>query len=522
MDAGALSHIVSNFGALDWVIVSVYLAGTVAIGIYANRYIRDMSDYIVAGRSLKSYLAVATMVGSELGLVTVMYAAQKGFTGGFAAFHIGLIAGIMALLVGLTGFIVVPLRKMGVMTIPEYYERRFGRGVRIAGGLLLAVSGILNMGLFLKAGALFIAGLTGMTDPTYVAIVMSVMLALVLAYTILGGMVSVVITDYIQFVVLSFGVVATCVIAVSALGWTNIVDTVRVVHGEAGFNPFHKGGGFGLSYVGWMAFLGVVSCAVWQTSVMRACACESTAVVKRLYVWSSVGFLIRMMVPQFLGICALVYVFHSEALKGVFLGPGNVPVADASLTLQAMPLFLSQILPTGLIGLIGAGMLAAFMSTHDSYLLCWASVLTHDVVAPAMGERLSTRARLTLSRVFIFCIGVFLLVWGLWYELGQDLWDYMAVSGAIYFTGAFAILFLGIYWRGASRVGAYLALLCGASAVLGLGPVKVLAGLEAYTSAEIGLATTALALVLMVIGSVVFPDRARSINRDGSAGNEER
>ena len=139
-----------------------------------------------------------------------------------------------------------------------------------------------------------------------------------------------------------------------------------------------------------------------------------------------------------------------------------------------------------------------------------------------MGERLSTRARLTLSRVFIFCIGVFLLVWGLWYELGQDLWDYMAVSGAIYFTGAFAILFLGIYWRGASRVGAYLALLCGASAVLGLGPVKVLAGLEAYTSAEIGLATTALALVLMVIGSVVFPDRARSINRDGSAGNEER
>ena len=80
------------------------------------------------------------------------------------------------------------------------------------------------------------------------------------------------------------------------------------------------------------------------------------------------------------------------------------------------------------------------MSTHDSYLLCWASVLTHDVVAPATNERLTTRWRLALSRVFILVIGLFLLVWGLWYDLGQDLWDYMAVSGAIYFTGAFTLL----------------------------------------------------------------------------------
>ena len=78
----------TNFGTLDWLIVAVYMAATVGVGLYMNRYIRDMGDYIVAGRSLKSRLAVATMIGSELGLVTVMYSAQKGFTGGFAAFHI--------------------------------------------------------------------------------------------------------------------------------------------------------------------------------------------------------------------------------------------------------------------------------------------------------------------------------------------------------------------------------------------------------------------------------------------------
>ncbi len=499
----------SNFGLLDWLIVAVYMAATVGVGLYMNRYIRDMGDYIVAGRSLKSRLAVATMIGSELGLVTVMYSAQKGFTGGFAAFHIAVIAGVVTFIVGMTGFIVVPLRRLGVMTIPEFYEKRFSRGVRIFGGLLLALAGILNMGLFLKAGALFVTGLTGLTDPGSVAVVMTVMLALVIVYTIMGGMVSVVITDYIQFVVLSFGMILTCGMAVYALGWSTIIETVAAVHGASGFNPMLKGSsGFGPAYIMWMIFTaGLVSCAVWQTSVMRACAAESVAVVRRLYRWSSIGFLIRFMIPQFLGICALTYFFNTPELRGFFFDESGLPTTDPATTLQAMPLFLSQILPAGIIGLVGAGLLAAFMSTHDSYLLCWASVLTQDVVAPATNEQLNARWRLTLSRMFILLIGLFLLLWGLWYDLGQDLWDYMAVSGAIYFTGAFTLLLAGLYWRRASTVGAYLALIAGIGAVAGLGPVNRALGLESFRSEEIGLAVTALALTLMFTGSLLFPDR---------------
>ena len=73
------------------------------------------------------------------------------------------------------------------------------------------------------------------------------MLLLVLCYTILGGMVSVVLTDYIQFIVLSVGVIVTCGIAVDRLGWSSIVETVAAIHGEPGFNPLHEGGGFGPS-----------------------------------------------------------------------------------------------------------------------------------------------------------------------------------------------------------------------------------------------------------------------------------
>lgn len=501
----------SNFSTFDWLIVAVYLLGTVAVGLYVNRFIKGMGDFLVAGRSLKTKLGVATMIGSELGLVTAMYAAQKGFTGGFAAFHIGVLAGVTALAIGITGFIVVPLRRTGVMTIPEFYEQRFGsQRLRIFGGLLLALSGILNMGLFLKAGAIFVTGLTGIHDDTTIKLVMTGMLLLVLVYTSLGGMVSVIVTDYAQFVVLSLGLLIACGVAITKLGWSTIVETVDTVHGAAGFNPF-DGEGFGPSYVVWMIFLGIVSCAVWQTAAIRACAAENEKVVKRLYTWSSLGFMVRFLIPQFIGICALAYLWNNETARAIFFdGDGGI-IQEESL--RAMPVFLSQLLPVGLIGLVGAGMIAAFMSTHDTYLLCWASVLAEDVVNPCTGGRLTQEVRLRITRIFLVLIAAFLLVWSMWFELSQDLWDYMAVSGAIYFTGAFAVLLGGLYWKGASKTGAYLALSAGVCALLGLKPIQSLVGVRTLfethgiTGAHVGLTTMALAVVLMVAGSLAFPQR---------------
>ncbi len=470
MDLSSLG-IQTNFSPLDWCIVVGYLVVIVAVGVYVKRYITNVTDFIVAGRGLKTFLAVATMTGTELGLVTVMYSSQKAFTGGFAAFHIALAAAIVTLVVGLTGFIVVPLRRLKVMTIPEFYEKRFGRGVRILGGIILAFSGILNMGMFLKAGSLFVMGITGMTKAVHLNIIMTALLGMVLLYTALGGMVSVVVLDYIQFVVLSFSLLVASLLSIKYLGWNNIIETVSQIKGRAGFDPFDSEG-FGVPYVVWMFFLGLVSCAVWQTAVIRACSAENTRTVKRIYTWASIGFLMRFLLPYFLGICAFVYITQPEheTLKNIFIPAGGP--ADSQVTLMAMPVFLSQILPAGFIGIISAGMLAAFMSTHDSYLLCWSSVLTQDVVAPWFKQPLSSRVRLLLVRIFIPSIGIFILVWGLWYPLGQDLWDYMAISGAIYFTGAIALLVFGLYWKRASKVGAYAALICGFLAVIGLPPVQ--------------------------------------------------
>ena len=165
----------SNFQFIDWLIVGCYLSISLVIGILVTRYATSMTAYIGAGRSVGPWLGVATMTGTEMGLITVMYMAQSGFSGGFAAFHMAVIAGVGTLLVGITGFIVVPLRAEKVLTIPEYYEKRFGTTARITGGIILSTAGILNMGLFRQVGAKFIVGATGLSfDGTALMVIMTV------------------------------------------------------------------------------------------------------------------------------------------------------------------------------------------------------------------------------------------------------------------------------------------------------------------------------------------------------------
>lgn len=499
----------TNFGPTDWAIVIVFLVASVIAGMWAMRYIRDMDDYVVAGRSVRTYLGVASIIASELGLVTVMYSAQKGFACAFAAFAIAVLSAIAGLIVGLTGFIVVPLRRMGVMTIPEFYERRFSRGLRLTGGVILAASGILNMGMFLKADSLFVTSVAGMTSDFQLKVAMTVILALVLLYTTIGGMIAVLFTDYLQYTVMAIGLVVTSVLLMGELGWNNIVTTVGQIKGEAGFNPFLPESGLGGTYLVWMLFLGFIGACVWQTSVMRATSAESEKVVLRTYAWGSVGFLVRFIIPYFWGICALIYMASNPELRSIFLPAQGE--CDPTLQLRAMPIALSRLMPAGLIGLLTAGMLAAAMSTYNTYLHTWSAVLTQDLVNPLCGNRLSSRARIMIARAIMCAIAFFLLVWGLWYPLGEHLWDYMAVTGSIYFIGAFATLVAGIYWKRASTVGAYGAFACGFLMVTGLKPVQEALGIDLTGRGEIqGLAVTALALVIMVVLSLAFPDKARA------------
>ena len=476
---------------IDYIIVAIYLMVVFYIGISFRDKTSDFSTFMIADRKVGLSLGVATMLGTELGLITVMYNAQNGVLNHFSAFHIGLIASIVTLFIGVTGIVVVKLRELRVKSIPEYYEYRFGKNVRILGAIILALGGILNMGLFLKVGAIFLKGIlrigeVGMALP----IIMIILLILVLIYTTLGGMISVIITDYIQFVILSFGLMLSVIFSIYHLGWSNIFSSLESIvdNPDIIYNPVKSKGGF---YITWQVVLGFVSAVIWPTAITRALSLNSPNAVKKQYLWSSISFLIRFMIPCFLGICAFIY-FEGKVSNSLIM----------------MPQYLVEILPVGVLGITVAAMLAAFMSTHDSYLLCWSTIITNDIIDPLSGSNLNSVKKINYSRIIIIILGIYILYWGLVYDGGDSIWSYLGITGAIYFTGAISVILFGLYWDKASSYGAIAALLGGLSAIIGLEPIRnSIPVLKGYEAEHIGLLTLCFSILLMIIFSIIFPDR---------------
>tara|TARA_B100001115_G_C15833492_1_gene416404 strand:- start:696 stop:2177 length:1482 start_codon:yes stop_codon:yes gene_type:complete len=484
----------------DYFIVLTYIVSVFYLGLKYRDRSSDFSNFMIAGRKVGLSLGVATMLGTELGLITVMYNAQTGFNDFFAAFHIGLFALVVTMFIGITGIVVVKLRELRVKSIPEYYEIRFGKNVRILGAILLVIGGILNMGLFLKVGAIFVQGVLSATygiswleeSESILAIIMIILLVMVLLYTILGGMISVIITDYIQFVVLSIGLILSVLFSIYNLGWFNIFDQLEILvsNPKSIYDPFQSRGGF---YVSWQLVLGFVSAIIWPTAITRALSLKSPETVKKQYLWSSVSFLIRFMLPCFLGICAYIH-YNGKVIGGE--------------TLMMMPMYLVEILPVGVLGVMVAAMLAAFMSTHDSYLLCWSTIITNDIIDPITGGELSSKQKINISRIIIIILGLYILYWGLVYDGLDSIWTYLGITGAVYFTGAIAVILFGLYWEKASSVGALAALLGGFSALLGLEPIrKSISMFSTFQPEQIGLMTLAFSMILMIVFSLIFPDK---------------
>src|SRR6185369_835567 len=190
----------TNFNwLLDGSIVGLYLLATMAAGLVVRKYVSKVDHFLVAGREMNVYLGIASLAATEFGVITCMYTAQAGYTQGFAGAFPGLVQAAAMFLIGFTGFCVKPLRDSGAMTLPELFERRFGKFVRWLSGVVIVLGGLLNMGVFLKIGGDFLCLVCGF-DIKYLALMMTALLLMVAVYTILGGMLSVLVTDFLQFV----------------------------------------------------------------------------------------------------------------------------------------------------------------------------------------------------------------------------------------------------------------------------------------------------------------------------------
>jgi solute:Na+ symporter, SSS family len=495
----------TNFTLLDWVIVFIYIALITCIGIYVNRYVKNTADFMVGGRSVGLALNTASYIGTELGLVTIMYASIEGFNRGFSYLIIPLISFVAAFILGKTGFVISRLRELKLTTIPEFFEKRFDKSVRVVAAILLAFAGILNMGLFPKMGATFIAystGLASLENPTLVVnIVMSILIVLVVVYTVMSGMVAVIICDYIQFVVLSIGLLIGLYFTFSldSLGWNNIVASLVQNRGEAVFNPFHAES-YGYAYSIWMFVIFFAVGFAWGPTVSRVLTAKDPITSRRTFLLGAPGQFIRLAIPAMFAFAAFTYFIQDENFASYFFADGIVNTTNSP---KAMPLLLGKIIPTGLIGVLVAGLLAAFMSTHDSYFVAWASVISRDIVCQFKKGVISDQQEIRYARITIVIIGLFLLIWGLWYKLPDSVWTYMAITGNIYMTGATATLIGGVYWKRTSKVGALAALFGGLFSIIGVVPSVI----NTIPMGILGLGNYILCGLLLIVFSLLFPDK---------------
>jgi SSS family solute:Na+ symporter len=489
----------TNFNwLLDGSIVGIYLLVTMVAGLMVRKYVGKVEHFLVAGREMDVYLGIASLAATEFGIVTCMYTAQNGYEKGFAGATPGILMAVAMAVVGLTGFVIKPLRDSGVMTIPELLEKRFGPRVRWAAGVVIVLGGLLNMGVFLRTGGEFLVLVAGL-DVRYLEIMMTALLVGVAVYTILGGMLSVLVTDFLQFVVMSLGLILVTILILMNVGWEKLVTTVETNYGAGGFNPFVNPT-MGWQYVLFNLMLNTAAVLTWQTIIARVLAAKDTKTGRKVYTRTSFFFVCRFLIPGIWGIAALAT-----------LGP----VAN---TLEAMPRFLSTAVPAGLMGILIAAMLAADMSTDSSYMLTWCSVIYNDILAPFRKRPWSERKGLFWNRTIIALIGIFLLLYGLWYPLKGDLWTYLGVTGTIYLASISVLLIACCYWRRANSWGAGASIVVSAAIPISYLVMEQLPSTVALAKSigpyYSGIATYLLSGAAMVIGSLLKP-QARS--REGVA-----
>jgi len=555
MDLSTSLHI--TLTPIDWTIIVVYMIGCIVAGVWMRRYIKNVDDFAVAGREMDLNLGIASLAATEVGIVTIMYTGQNGFEHGFAGAAPGVLGCLAMLLVGLTGFVIVPLRKAGVITIPELFEKRFGKRVRWLAGLVVILGGLLNMGIFLRMGGEFLTYAAGL-DPKATFIMpglnvelgiletaMTGLLGIILVYTALGGMVSVLVTDYLQFLVMGLGLVITSVLVIYNVGWSNIVSGLERAHASqvtlidtrdvksedlkdyvarrpaeaatakpidqtpeqalaaAGklpdkartvtmAQPFNPVKSYSWGWFIWQALLQIAIMTTWQTTISRVLAARDAPTAKRIYVRTSFYFVGRFALPGLWGIGAFLYFINR---------PGGLPEGVGSL--NGLALFLGQVMPPVLIGILVAAMLAAEMSTDSGYLLTWATVIYNDLIGPCLSRPLAPRTKLLIVRTLVVLIGLFLVFYGLWYELPGGAWDYLAVTGNIYMASLFPLLVAGLYWRGANRWGAIAAIVLGAIGPLSFVVVNFVAGREVLSPELAGLLAFTAAFGGMFLGSLL-------------------
>ncbi|MFC1692173.1 sodium:solute symporter [Candidatus Latescibacterota bacterium] len=434
---------------IDLIVIVVYLIGIVTIGCWAGlrrQRTTGGKGYFLAGRSLSWSVIGLSLFSTNISTIHLVSLAQEGYANGLVYGNFEWMAAFT--LIALSLFFAPFYIRANVTTLPDFLEKRYNRSCRDWLAFISIVSAIfIHIGFSLYAGAVVLRGLFGINIMVSI-ITISILTGL---YTIIGGLLAVVITESIQTVILVIGAVCITAIAYHNVGgWSELsaaVDPVKLTMLRPPGDPS------GLPW--YSVFLGYPVIGLWywcadQTIVQRVLGAkdENHARVGPLFA----GFI--KILPVF------IFVLPGLLCLGL-INQGKLPdtITDSADTYAFM---ISHLLPIGLKGIVAAALLAALMSTVSGALNSIATLFSYDIYKRWRPDT-SERNLVIVGRIVTFIAMILAITWSPFVSHFRSIFQGLNVIIS-YLAPPITVVFLcGIFWKRASASAALITLWSGSA-----------------------------------------------------------
>ncbi len=451
---------------MDVAIVIVYLVAMIAFGFWGKRRATTQSDFLVAGRRLGPVLYSGTMAAIVLGGASTIGGVGLGYEYGLSGMWLVVAIGTGILLLSL--LFAGRVQRLGVYTVSQMLELRYGPGSSVLSGVVMFGYTLMLSVTSTIAYATIFAALLDL--PRIPSIVIGG--TVVVIYSALGGMWSITLTDFVQFVIKTVGIflILLPVVLAQAGGFSGLAAALP----PEATSLTTIGGGTIVTYFVIYTFGLLIGQDIWQ----------------RVFTARSPG------VARWAGTAAGVYCLLYGVAGAVIGTAASVILPGLEERDDAFAAVVEATMPTVLAGLVLAAALAAVMSTSSGALIATATVFGQDIAqrfrggTPTGGEDAHVRS----NRLHIIVFGVVMIVISC---ALQDVVAALTVAYDILVGGLLVPIIGGLLWRRGTNVGALLAMAVGTVATLVT--MGVVGDLYANEPIYVGLAS---GLVVFVAGSL--------------------
>lgn len=467
-----------NLHWLDVVILVFFMLIVAGTLLLVRNKTKSVADFLAGSRCAGRYLlTVANAIGG-FGAVSAVAIWELNYKAAFAVPWWGGLSAPAGLIITLSGWVIYRYRQTRALTLAQFFEIRYSRNFRVFAGFLSYFSGVLNYGIFPSVGARFFMYFLNLPENaiflggfeislTYAAL-MAFMLGFALWITLSGGQMAIMITDCVQGVLCLLAGLIIANYCLRTFSWTMIGEAFQSVPDPERMsmvNPFKTSNmkDFSIWYylIGLAgAFYGTMS---WQGNAGYGVAAKSpheARMANVLGMWRGGVF---YMIMGLMGIFAFT-MMHHPSFTGLATQAQDIVANIASPTIRTQmttPVALRVMLPTGLIGLLAAVMLAAAITTDDTYLHSWGSIFIQDVIMPFRKKAYTPEQHLRALRWSITGVAIFGFLFSLLFRQSQYILMFFAMTGAIFLGGAGSVIVGGLYWKRGTTAGAWCAMATG-------------------------------------------------------------